>query len=223
MNNNTLQAYKEAQAAGDYLASDEIDLLELEGEEVIQPATTGRLIRSRYVGAFATDQWNSANGWTVTSAFTTNSNVGVYYGVCVTADCTEKSVAWRRVGSATSSVGDRIVNELGRIKDGWAGAGSIAPTTQAVNDVESVMGRLPIASKMPAIEIDEEDGMISLRWLANDRNSSFSLVFRGNGRVTTVIATIDPPRSAPLSFAVTEEIKIASKFDEPAVDQLIVG
>jgi hypothetical protein len=234
MSNNTVDAYKAAHAASDYLGSEEIDFFDSEDEDLLAPlepiggsvqsvvSTRNSVLserwrwfghyNSQWVTDVAVDKWLS---------FSTNDNS---FGI-VKVGYSDSFVvlAPLRGATTTSAVSDRIVSELGRIKDGWAGEGTVAPAAQTISDVEMAVERIPVSAKMPAIEIDEEDGTVALRWVAEDRSSSFSLVFRGNGRATGVIATIDPPRSSTWGFAVSEEIQIAKQFDEPMVRQLTVG
>jgi hypothetical protein len=215
MNYNTLDAYTAARAAGDYLAYDEIESFDLDDVENLAPlpeAPAHLTISKR--GLF------TSKSLTLSAKLVAETSRSVFL---TTDSPTKLEITWRWGSASTSTVGDRIVSELGRIKDGWAGEGTVAPTNQIVTDVESAIERLPVFAKMPAIEIDEEDGTVALRWLAQDRNSSLSLVFRGNKRVTGVFATIAPPRSTTWSFSVSEEIQIAKQFDEPTVRQLIVG
>ncbi len=122
-----------------------------------------------------------------------------------------------------STIADKVVLELGKLKDGWAGEGSIAPSKATIKDVGAVLDLLPINAAMPLVEVEEDDGTVSLRWLASDGQRSFSLVCRGAGRVTGVVATIDPPRSSPWSADISDEVKIASKLEEQIASGIFAG
>ncbi|NWG26607.1 MAG: hypothetical protein HXY30_19680 [Pseudorhodoplanes sp.] len=117
---------------------------------------------------------------------------------------------------------DAVSFELSKLAPGWAGPDSHAPKAETIRDVVQVLSRLPKNIAMPVIEVEEEDGSVSLRWLAVDKLSSLSLVFRGNGRFTAVYATVDPPKSRPWSVNVIDEIKLtALLLDEPHMRKLI--
>jgi hypothetical protein len=118
--------------------------------------------------------------------------------------CTSRSV----------TVADRVASELGRLRPEWAGPGSVSPSKELIQQVELVLDRLPSEAPMPHIEVEEEDGSVALRWIGSNKKRSFSLVFRGNGRVTGVLATVDPPQSKSWSAQVTDEIRIASEFED---------
>jgi hypothetical protein len=119
-----------------------------------------------------------------------------------------------RVPSRALTLADRITSELGRLRPEWAGPGSVLPSQELIQQVELVLDRLPLKASMPQIEVEEEDGSVALRWIAPNKKRSFSLVFRGNGRVTGVLATVDPPQSKSWSAQVTDEIRIASEFED---------
>jgi hypothetical protein len=76
---------------------------------------------------------------------------------------------------------------------------------------------------MPLIEVEEEDGVVSLRWLSAQGQRSFSLVFKGSGRVTAITATVDPPRSNAWSAPVDDDVQIASRLEDLIADKLIAG
>lgn len=122
-----------------------------------------------------------------------------------------------------SSLADKVVLELEKLKDGWAGDGTMAPARKTVTEVAAVLDLLNSNALMPSIEVDEEDGAVSLRWITDDKQRSFSLVFQGSGRVTGVIATRNPPRSKPVSAAISDEVAIAAMLDDPKVREVIAS
>ncbi|RXH15150.1 hypothetical protein EAS54_18865 [Bradyrhizobium guangzhouense] len=126
-----------------------------------------------------------------------------------------------RADDLEKPLAERVGFELAKLADGWAGDGSVAPSIKVVRDVGLVLNQLPFKTRIPIVDIDEENGSVAVRWIADDRMKSFSLVFRGNGKVSGVLATIDPPRSKSWSFEVGEEVQIASKLEEPSVRHLI--
>ncbi|MCP1931788.1 hypothetical protein [Bradyrhizobium elkanii] len=221
MDNSTLLAFKDAQAAGDYLNRDEL-LLDDDEPVVIDPLET----TARSTGVLRARRYFDPNEVWATCPQSAGVIRGRVFTLTYSGVVNAEQLVWTRddarvlIGFAETA-GDRIVRELGRIKDGWAGPGTVAPSATMLADVEAVVAHLLANAKMPSIEVDEEDGSVALRWVAASRNQSFSLVFRGNGKVSGVLATIDPPRSKSWSLTVNDEIQIASRLDEQAARQLI--
>jgi hypothetical protein len=224
MNHNTLNAFRDANAAADYLASDDFhDESEEVGAYDVALVTTARslrpglgLARDPYLsGSFSTcSQGVGKSGWMVIGHFPIGSEQQLYL-----IEAKDEKLPF----APAQTVADKIVRELGRVKDGWAGPGTVAPSKRVLADVETVAMRLPLNLKTPTIDIDEEEGSVALRWIAADKESSFSLVFRGNGKVLGVLATIEPPRSVSWSLGVREEVQIAFKLEENLVRNLIAS
>jgi hypothetical protein len=227
-NNSTLHAFRDARAAYNYLAADELDEDEYELPAESSPQET--TAQARLTGIAGWVQGRHA----IDSAFSTctltlppvRAANGYTIGIIAPGSRAVLIIdQWEEKTSVATAktAADKIVGELGRIKDGWAGPDTVAPSKAVLDDVETVAMRLPSNLKMPAIDVDEEDGSVAIRWLAEDRSRSFSLVFRGNARVSGVFATIEPPRSVSWSLGVAEEVQIASKLEENLVRQLIVN
>ncbi|MGY3035923.1 hypothetical protein ACVIIV_005093 [Bradyrhizobium sp. USDA 4354] len=223
MNHNTLNAFRDANAAADYLASDEFyDESDVIAYDVALQTTARSLrpglglARDRYLsGSLSTcSQGVGKSGWMVIGYLPSGSEQQLYL---------VEAKDEKPLFAPAQTVADKIVRELGRVRDGWAGPGTVAPSKRVLADVETVAMRLPLNLKTPLIDIDEEDGSVALRWIAADKESSFSLVFRGNGKVLGVLATIEPPRSVSWSLGVREEVQIAFKLDENLVRNLIAS
>jgi hypothetical protein len=122
------------------------------------------------------------------------------------------------ISSANITVADRVVVELIDLDNDWAGPDSVRPSDQVVRDIEKVLDALPLATRDPLIEI-EEDGSVSLRWIDIHRSKSLSLIFRGNSRVSVVAATISPPRSRTWSAVIDDETKLFAILDECGSDE----
>lgn len=122
-----------------------------------------------------------------------------------------------------NTIADRVARELESLKDGWAGAGSIAPSADIVSEIESVLDRFPSNALMPSIEVEEDDGSVAIRWIAADGASSFALVFRGRGKVVGISATANPPRSVSWVADVSDEIRLARVFEEASTYKIITG
>lgn len=143
-----------------------------------------------------------------------------YFSILV-LDASNRIAALHR--EKAEAVSERVVRELGRIKDGWAGENSKAPAQQILDDIELALNRLPPDASSPLIEIDEEDGVVALRWIAEDRLRSFSLVFTGNERVVCIQAHVQPPRSDSLALDVREDIPLTALLEEPSIRELITA
>jgi hypothetical protein len=115
---------------------------------------------------------------------------------------------------------DRIVVELGRLDEGWASEEALVPSPQAIKDFEKVANLLPHNTKMPEIEIDD-GGSLNIRWLDLSNRRSFSLIFKGNGRV---IATFSPSGNyQPWDLDVFRELDILKKISEKIIISVICG
>jgi hypothetical protein len=121
------------------------------------------------------------------------------------------------------AISDRIVIELARIEPGWAGRGSLPPSEELICSIEALLERAPANTVMPVIEVEEDGSAVALRWVMADNSRSFSLVFPGNGRVTGVLATLNPPQSRTWGAAIEDEAKIAAVFEEHAIRETITG
>lgn len=75
-----------------------------------------------------------------------------------------------------------VIRDISRLKDGWDGLGSRAPSTSIKDDVSKVANFFPINSAEPSVEIDPEDGTVVLRWAKP--LAKFSLTFVGTRSVT---------------------------------------
>ncbi|MFS8115184.1 hypothetical protein QD460_25960 [Rhizobium jaguaris] len=84
-----------------------------------------------------------------------------------------------------------VVRELGRVKAGWAGEGSVAPSTKVLRDIRSASVCLPQFVKMPEVEIEPDDGSVVLRWMDEAAIASFSLSFHGKSEVIGFLSTTE--------------------------------
>lgn len=119
------------------------------------------------------------------------------------------------------TVSDRIARELEDLSDGWAGEGSYAPKSKTVQELTTVIDQLSFKIRMPSVEVDPDDGSVSLTWLAPDRQRSFTFVFMGDGKVTGVFATVAPPRSKGWSVPVDNDVQLAAKLEQQAIADVI--
>lgn len=75
------------------------------------------------------------------------------------------------------------VREIGRLKDGWAGAETIAPSPKALVDMQVLASTLPLGTRAPEIEIDPSDGEIKLAWRSSKEPRSIALTLMGDQTV----------------------------------------
>jgi hypothetical protein len=115
------------------------------------------------------------------------------------------------------SIFESLLQRLGRLRDGWAGTGSIAPSATVLADLSSLATALQGVRSEPSAEVDI-DGTISLIWDRED--GSFSMTVTGNGRV---VGTLSPytPAYAPWSFDVTDERAVSEKLEEFELSRFI--
>lgn len=231
---DTSRAYSTARAAHDYLAyGGEDDLVPADaGDCPTEPqAGTSRLISNAYISAFLTlssvNAFTSANAFLVQGSLTAPTGslgrtrivgnattlfprswvIGSQSGTRADDDASSSLTTSR------ASVADSVTMELARLKDGWDGAGSISPNTRIKADVQAVLEAMPSRVSMPEMEVEPDDGTVALRWISPDLQASFSLVFRGDGKVTGVLSKINPPRSTPWTAEVSDDVRIAGEFE----------
>ena len=114
-----------------------------------------------------------------------------------------------------------IVMSLRRLKQGWAGEGSVAPSDTVCRDIETVSGYLPSGTKQPEVEVDETTGTVTLVWPRSDYSSTFSLVFTGAASVMGILLGSEASQS--WKHPVYQEATIARALEVPGVHRLLIG
>lgn len=117
---------------------------------------------------------------------------------------------------------DKIITELGRLKNGWDGDSAPAPSQSLLNQMERALRALPHETSEPSIEVDPSDGSVAVRWWADDHNSAFSLNFTGNERVYGVFSSIDQPPPPSWDCFVNDETKIIDRIEHPVVRKMLL-
>jgi hypothetical protein len=119
-------------------------------------------------------------------------------------------------GGASVGLGS-IVDQIAVLSDGWAGAGSVAPSTAARSDVAAALAVAPAGTRAPTIEVDE-DGVVALLWEGADK--SFALTFYGNGMV---VGTLSPyaAQHKPWRVNASDSAAISSRLLAPELTQLL--
>ncbi|TBD68308.1 hypothetical protein ELH16_08570 [Rhizobium ruizarguesonis] len=136
----------------------------------------------------------------------------------VTEDAYARIAHWH--SSRHRNVAQKVVRELGRLKNGWAGSGSVAPSANILRDIQLVASSLPSSTRSPDVEVDPDDGSVVLRWMQEGALRSFSLTFVGQGRVTGFYSADDS--SAPAwRLKASDSIRLAIKFSADNVQSLL--
>ena len=106
--------------------------------------------------------------------------------------------------SENSASVERIRIQLGRLRDGWCGPGSIAPTTETLSDLDRLLGTLDQGYFLPEVEVDQDTGHLTLRWDSKISSKCISLILKGNGNVLFIESQLnDDPIASSRSFPVS--------------------
>lgn len=128
----------------------------------------------------------------------------------------------RDLSSDWAKAKERIVLELGRLREGWDGPGSIAPNDKLVKDVDLALQSLPPHTVEPELEVDSSDGSATIRWEANDRTRSVVFNFHGTGRVLIACAERGHPAKV-IGCAANEETRILDFLDRCGMKDLLTA
>jgi hypothetical protein len=104
---------------------------------------------------------------------------------------------------------DLVIVQLGRLRDGGAGDGTKSPTEATLRDVAATLTCLPPNTTMPSLEVDPEDGYVTLIWQKPEH--LFALTFAGAGAVIGTAAGGIHYR--PWRISISDEIGIACKLE----------
>jgi hypothetical protein len=141
-----------------------------------------------------------------------------YTGANLTSDPNTVSASAGQSHSPRPTGLEKMLTELGRLQDGWAGVGSISPSSDILRDVEHVIAALDQEIETPEFEIDPDDGCVTMFWQGGSQ--AFSLIVSGNGLISGVLS---PYQSvyAPWTLPAAEIEKIAGKLQNDIVQSLI--
>lgn len=112
-----------------------------------------------------------------------------------------------------------IARDLGRLQAGWAGEGSVAPSTETIRDFFRVATLLPADTREPEAEVDPDDGSVTLRWLSEGATESFSLTFFGRGEVIGFLST--SPAEPAWKINVGEFALLSEKLGQEKIANVI--
>jgi len=104
---------------------------------------------------------------------------------------------------------ERYRSDLERLRDGWCGPGSRAPTPETLADLDRLLAALPSDTTVPEIEVNEDSGSVTLRWQGSFAKA-LSFVVSGSGQVLAVTTTLAAdPIVVSRRFAVSHTDAIA--------------
>tara|TARA_R110000868_G_scaffold411715_1_gene707932 strand:- start:701 stop:1315 length:615 start_codon:yes stop_codon:yes gene_type:complete len=161
--------------------------------ETFEPLNASKLLASNCGAEFSPANGIMSDGTTSDGRFVTRPFVGrvdaywSFYG----ATSTKKTVtAKRNVGASLAHKHALAapIMELGRLVDGWCGEGSVAPGRQTLYSLLSIARYLPDDTRYPDIEVDEEDGALTLRW--ENPKGALALFVGKSGRSQLIESTL---------------------------------
>ncbi|MHA6288090.1 hypothetical protein [Maricaulis sp. CAU 1757] len=102
---------------------------------------------------------------------------------------------------------ERTLKDLGRLVDGWAGEGSLAPSEAILLELETVaVGAIPNDCALPEVEVEDDTGAVTLRWTSENRDKQISMFLGGTGTVILVAVDIDAGvAESPRTFEASPE------------------
>lgn len=107
-------------------------------------------------------------------------------------------------------VSDEIIGELGRLQDGWAGDGSVAPPENVRRDVEAFLGVLTLTEKnAPSVEVDDETGNVTFFWMI-DFQQLISVDFFGDGHARCAYSNRDASKSFRARIHLNDDRELVS-------------
>lgn len=110
---------------------------------------------------------------------------------------------------------ERALSEVERLKDNWAGPGSVAPPNKVVADLRFFLSLLEPKTRAPETEVDIDDGSVTLRWYS--QGSTFSCIFSGDGAVIGVFSSLTEPRPASWRCSLADERALQKSLDDAQV------
>lgn len=114
----------------------------------------------------------------------------------------------------------RLLHRIRRLREGWNGSGSCAPTKEAANDIAAVAHVLDNLAKTPYCEI-EDDGSIKLSWANKEQTRKLVLTFRGTGRVVGSLVTADGSPGDVWKLSTSSEQELCSRLDDETLDDIL--
>jgi hypothetical protein len=94
---------------------------------------------------------------------------------------------------ASSWIGplSHIIQEVGRVPDGWAGENTKGPSSSILRDFVSLEASLPAKVSPPQVEIDPDEGYVSLRWFDASHKNSITVTFFGNFKLIVTFSSLE--------------------------------
>lgn len=115
------------------------------------------------------------------------------------------------------SIYDKAERDLSRLKDGWAGPGTLAPRSSVLSNLGVLVSALPLRADIPEFEVDSGDGTLTLVW--NSGSRSFSLIVLGNGKVVGVMSPAEG--YAAWTLPIAKEAQITEKLEDERLSSFL--
>ena len=109
---------------------------------------------------------------------------------------------------------EAVVVQLARLREGWAGPETVAPSEAILQDILVVSPYLPPNVPAPVVEVDPDDGCVTLVWKSDNTEQCFATVFSGSGAIMGVAP--NQANYKPWRLSVSDELGVASKLEDDA-------
>jgi len=116
-----------------------------------------------------------------------------------------------------------IIDELLELKSEWAGPNTRSPSVWMIENVRTVANRnLQYARAPDEIEVDPDDGSITLHWTRKDCGQSFALAFQTRSKVIGVLTDLFQKTGyPPWRIPIEDSDAIREKLAHPTVNNLL--
>lgn len=115
------------------------------------------------------------------------------------------------------------IHELGRLPDGWAGEGSKAPSTSILLDIQSLNSLLPPSVTAPEIDVDQDDGFVSLRWFDAGAVNSLTITFFGGHKIIVTLSSLEGNDRAARQLNIRDVGEVTSFLSDTAFESLLTS
>lgn len=149
----------------------------------------------------------------------TAAAIGTYIAIIGTRIAEDQHTPVARWRSPLS----RIIREVGRLADGWAGEFSRAPSDGIVRTMQTLAGLLPAGAAEPSAEVDPDDGTVALTWTSNAKDESFTITIFSSGKVGGAHAALGKSALRAWIVPVQDYRKISAHLNQPRLLAIICG
>lgn len=115
-----------------------------------------------------------------------------------------------------------LVRNIGRLKDGWAGPDSRAPSSTVTDDILRILfsTNILVRGAEPEIEVEADYGFVSLRWFDADHQNSLTITFYGGGRIIATYSSLVAPRLGAREFSTQDIGELSSFLSETSIENI---